>query len=86
MKKIYVKVNKSTGGVAEILWAGQESPVTPAELKPTLNMFRGQQFPACFKALLEYAEVSLRAQEGDKEAEKELRELNVSFNQEDYEG
>lgn len=80
MKKIYVKVNKSTGGVAEILWAGQESPVTPAELKPTLNMFRGQQFPACFKSLLKYAEVSLRAQEGDKEAEKELRELNVSFN------
>ena len=86
MRKIFVKTNKSTGGVAEILWAGQESPVTPPELKPTLNMFRGQQFPACFKALLKYAEVSLRVQEGDAQAECELDELNVSFNQkEDYE-
>lgn len=80
MKKIFVKTSKKTNGVAEILWAGQESPTTPEELKPTLNMFRGRQFPACFKDLLKYAETSLRAQEGDVEAQKELHELNISSN------
>ena len=91
MKKIFVKTSKKTNGVVEILWAGlrdgQESLTTPEELKPTLNMFRGRQFPACFKDLLKYAEVSLRVQEGNVEAERELHELNVSFNRsEDYEG
>ena len=82
MKRIFVKVNKNNS-VAEIYWAENKrvlNPVTPVELKPTLNMFKGQQFPECFRSLLTYAEVSLAAQEGDIEAQKKLDRIHYELN------
>lgn len=84
MKKIFVKTSR-TNGVIEILWAGQESSVTPPELKPTLNMFRGQQFPACFKSLIEYATNSIKAQEGDKDAQLEIERIHYEINHKEVE-
>lgn len=79
MKKIFVKTNKNNS-VCEIYYAGEKTPVTPEELKPTLNMFRGQQFPECFRELLAYANVSLAAQQGSKEAQKELDRIHYELN------
>lgn len=77
MAKPFVKKDK-LGRICAILYKG--STTTPDELKPTLNMFQGRQLKTSLSECLYYAELSLAAQQGDEEAEKELNYLHYNWN------
>lgn len=79
MKKIYTKVDKS-GRICELYWMGSQSLTTPEELKPTLNHFRGRQLKTSFKECIEYAKLSLEAQQGNVDAIEELNRIHYEWN------
>ena len=79
-KKLFIKCDK-LGRICEILYAGEEGNTTPVELKPTLNHFRGRQFTKSSKnELINYAKLSLMAQQGNEEAVECLTEIHKEWN------
>ena len=73
----YIKLDKNNQICAITHKKGESE--TPEEYKNTLNMFRGQtrsSIPACFK----YLNLSVEAQKGDKEAQKELDNIHRMWN------
>ena len=77
--KPYIKADK-LGRICSIYWGDSGSFVTPEEFKETLNMFRGRQIKSSLKDCFDYLKLSLRKQEGDKEAIDELQNLHYMWN------
>ena len=68
--------------ICSIYWSDAESDVTPQEFKETLNMFRGRQLSKdTLYECRNYLFLSLAKQQGDTEAEKEINNIHLSWNQ-----
>ena len=77
---MFIKKDK-LGRICEIKFKYQDPDVTPEILKPTLNMFRGRQLKTSLKECIEYAKISILAQKGSVEAQKELDRIHKEWNQ-----
>lgn len=81
IKMAYVKADKLHR--IYTITENSSSNIVPEEYKPTLNMFRGRQIETNLKDCLKYLKISLAAQSGDEEAEKELRRIHYTWNHDD---
>ena len=79
----YIKADK-LGRIYAIV-EKKDSNTTPPMFKATLNMFRGRQLKSNLKECLNYLYTSIAAQDGSKEAQKELEAIHYRWNN-NYEG